>query len=450
MAEAGENWEEGSEEDTMIKIIENLSLKKALEQQSAGEETALIRKDCVELPCGHRRPAHYILAWFKHCLKQRQAEFSCPAFDEGRRRTCGATSSYRSVCGLIPLSSRQRAFLEENLAFLAARQLYDFKACPGCKTHVERRDKTNLCVHCTVCTASRKHKYYFCWSCRSQWKGPTHNAVRCGNSGCGQTEIPGDPLVLSTPEFKEKKLREEGDDIYPMKDKSSDRTRLALLINNVEFEYENNRPGAEKDESSMERLLKSLGYTVLTLRDLTAPAMRAALQDFSRREEHVLSDSCFVLLMSHGSSRGICGVSSIVNSDGEQDMFSTDELYHHLNTVNCAGLRDKPKIILIQSCRGDNDGCVNVQDSVSHTEHREKDFCCLRSSTPDTPSFRNISLGSHFFRDIVEVFNNHAHEDHIEELFRKVLKKFKEKHPCQMPCKDRTTLSGKFYLFPGL
>lgn len=55
-----------------------------------------------------------------------------------------------------------------------------------------------------------------------------------------------------------------------MKDKSSDRRRLALLINNMEFEYVDDRVGAEKDELSMETLLKGLGYTVLTLRDLTA------------------------------------------------------------------------------------------------------------------------------------------------------------------------------------
>lgn len=58
--------------------------------------------------------------------------------------------------------------------------------------------------------------------------------------------------------------------IYPMKESSPDRKRLALLINNVEFEYINDRVGAEKDELGMERLLKGLGYTVLTLRDLTA------------------------------------------------------------------------------------------------------------------------------------------------------------------------------------
>uniref|UniRef100_A0A8C1YYU5 Uncharacterized protein n=1 Tax=Cyprinus carpio TaxID=7962 RepID=A0A8C1YYU5_CYPCA len=452
MAEASETWDEYPE-DSVTNLFKNISIHKTELQRSDGnsEGRGKSRREFVKLPCGHRRPAHYIIAWFKYCLKQRQTEFSCPAFDESRKRICGTKLSYEGVCGLIPLTSKQTQFLQENLSLVTAGHLCHYKACPGCLTYVERRDQTNLCVHCTICTATKKHTYYFCWSCRSEWKGPpTHNALRCSNNSCGQEVIREDPLVPCTPEFKEKKLRKKGDDIYPVKERSSDRKRLALLINNVEFEYGDDRDGAEKDEMSMERLLKALGYTVLTLRDLTAQGMSAAMRDFSQREEHSRSDSCFVVLMSHGSVSGICGVSSIVNSDGEEDIFSTDDIYNCLNTTNCPGLRDKPKIILIQSCRGGNDGCVDVQDSMPKTEHREKDFCCLRSCTPNTISIRNPQRGSDFIQDIVEIFNKHAHEDHIEELFRKVLKKFKEHHPRQMPSKERTTLNKHFYLFPGL
>lgn len=164
--------------------------------------------------------------------------------------------------------------------------------------------------------------------------------------------------------------------------------------------------------------------------------MRAAMQDFARREEHVQSDSCFVVLMSHGDANGICGVFDSFSSDDEEDILLTDDIFNSLNTPNCAGLRDKPKIILIQACRGGEQqnilvenkvtalnstdqnvrifdwlethpvlstdvatcfdkcfpyvigkaGSVDVQDSVPRNrrrkEHREKDFCCLMSCTP--------------------------------------------------------------------
>ncbi|CAM4516160.1 unnamed protein product [Leuciscus chuanchicus] len=366
-------------------------------------------------------PADYVVAWFKYFLKQKKTEFSCPGFNAVQRKTCGEKLSYQDICRLIPLTDKQREFLEENLAALVAKRLFDFKACPGCQSHVERRDRSNLCVNCTICTANLKRTYYFCWNCRREWKGPANNAVRCDNNGCGQKARTSDPLKPCKPEIKKEILR-KAEDIYPMKDKSPDRKRLALLINNVEFKHINDRTGADKDELSMEILLKGLGYTVVTLRDLTAQGMRAALQDFARREEHVQSDSCFVVLMSHGDASGISGVFDSFSSDDEEDILPRDEIFNSLNTPNCAGLRDKPKIILIQACRGDKDGSVDVPDSVPRNrrrkEHREKDFCCLMSSTPgpigktDTPTQRleqakerEIEENIKFFKDIFEKNN---------------------------------------------
>ncbi|XP_067255755.1 caspase-23 isoform X1 [Chanodichthys erythropterus] len=453
MTKEEDNWDEDLEEDAAVaNVIKYLNIHKQHCNFEVRPSTE--RVDSVPLPCGHQMPADYVVAWFKYYLKQKKTEFSCPGFNEIQRKTCGSKLSYQDICQLIPLTDKQREYLEENLAALVARRLFDFKACPGCQSHVERQDRNNLCVHCTICTANLKRTYYFCWSCRREWKGPANNAVRCDNNGCGQRVRTSDPLTPCKPEFKREILAQEGEDIYPIKDKSPDRKRLALLINNVEFKYIDDRTGAEKDELKMEMLLNGLGYTVVTLRDLTAQGMLAALRDFAQREEHVQSDSCFVVLMSHGDATGICGVFDSLSSDDEEDIFLADEIFNCLNTPNCAGLRDKPKIILIQACRGDKEGSVDVQDSKPRhnrgKEHREKDFCCLRSCTPDTVSYRNKENGSHFIQDIVEIFNKHACQDHIEELFRKVLKKFKEKHPDQMPCKERTTLSKRFYLFPGL
>lgn len=455
-----DNWDEDLEEDAAIaNVFQHLNIHKQHMPTGESDRNSEIRPsnervDFVRLRCGHRKPTDYVVAWFKYYLKQKKTKFSCPHFIEAQGKSCGVNLSYQDICHLIPLTDKQREFLEENLAALVARRLFDYKACPGCQYHVERRDRSNLCVHCTICTANLKRNYYFCWTCRREWKGPANNSVRCDNNGCGQRVRTSDPLTPCKPEFKTKTLRENRDDIYPIKEKSPDRKRLALLINNVEFKNLNDRTGADKDELSMEVLLKGLGYTVITLRDLSAQGMLAAIRDFAQREEHAASDSCFVVLMSHGDASGICGVFDSFENEDEEDIFQTDEIFNCLNTPNCARLRDKPKIILIQACRGDKEGSVDVQDAVPRRnrakEHREKDFCCLRSCTPDTVSYRNKENGSHFIQDVVEIFNQHAHQDDIEELFRKVLKKFKMTHPDQMPCKERTTLSKKFYLFPGL
>ncbi|KAI4879380.1 hypothetical protein NFI96_019455 [Prochilodus magdalenae] len=372
----------------------------------------------VTLPCGHKMPQDYLTAWCRYGLTQNKTNFTCPTFDEVRKKTCGSEFSYHVLCQKVTLAPKVKEHFEERLGALTAAKLCQYKSCPGCQSFVERADKKNLCVRCTICTARTGCTYEFCWNCRQQWKGPAISDLKCGNSGCGKQEVsPPNPLVLCRPEFKKEKLQELKDDVYLMTDKSPARNRLALLINNIEFVYLNDRGGAEKDELSMEKLFEGLGYTVVTLRNLSAPGMKAAMRDFSQREEHKQSDSCFVVFMSHGNAFGLSGY---FDQGNDEDVFPTNDIFKHLNTPHCAGLRDKPKIILIQSCRG------------------------------DTVSYRSEKTGSDFIQDIVEIFNQHAHQDDIEELFRKVLKKFKEKHPRQMPCKERTTLSKKFYLFPGL
>lgn len=101
-------------------------------------------------------------------------------------------------------------------------------------------------------------------------------------------------------------------------------------------------------------------------------------------------------------------------------------------------------------------------------------------------SYRDETHGSLLINSIVKVFNHHAHEDHVEDLFTKVcldvilrnhtawfvsvslplllylqqvsvsttqvmddVQQFFKRHRMQMPTKDRCTLHNKFYFYPG-
>uniref|UniRef100_A0AAY4BUY4 Uncharacterized protein n=1 Tax=Denticeps clupeoides TaxID=299321 RepID=A0AAY4BUY4_9TELE len=137
--------------------------------------------------------------------------------------------------------------------------------------------------------------------------------------------------------------------VYPPLDKLV-RTRLALLINNVEFNRADLlRKGAEKDEEKMEALLKALGYEVLKYRNCSGQDIDNAVKEYSQREEHFKSDSAFVVIMSHGKRDAILGVHWDIGND---DNFPIDNIYKHLSTDRCPGLLNKPKVILIQACRG--------------------------------------------------------------------------------------------------
>uniref|UniRef100_A0A3B4HBR1 Caspase-5-like n=1 Tax=Pundamilia nyererei TaxID=303518 RepID=A0A3B4HBR1_9CICH len=238
--------------------------------------------------------------------------------------------------------------------------------------------------------------------------------------------------------------------------------RVALLITNKTFNRYSTRHGAEKDDYKMHCMLAELGYDVVKYKNLTAKVIEEALQKFSKHPQLVHTDSVFVVIMSHGSLGAVCGT--------DCKPFKTENIYKLLNTENCPALHNKPKVIIIQACRGDEAGLVVLPDEdlakanitqqnsslfasgrnieTDAVVHKEKDFISLLSCTPNTVSYRDPSYGSFFIQYIVEVFNEFAHEDHIDELFRKVMQRFEESDfgGIQMPSKDRCTLTKNFYL----
>ncbi|KAF4118081.1 hypothetical protein G5714_000132 [Onychostoma macrolepis] len=241
----------------------------------------------------------------------------------------------------------------------------------------------------------------------------------------------------------------------------SQRKGLALLITNIKFDHLSHRDGAEKDEANMEWLLTALGYSVEKHTNLSGDAINMAVKNFSKRHEHRDSDSTFVVIMSHGeriqNKDAIIGVRYQRNNPN--DIFFVEDIFSHLNSEKCPALIDKPKVILIQACRGGKYGGLYVSDSAPESDswvHREKDFVCFMSSLPEIAAYRDPANGSYFIMYIVDVFSTSAHKYGIMELFRRVAsrmekdQRFTHEMMKLLPCIERTTLVRKFYLFPGL
>ncbi|KAM6465603.1 caspase-1-like [Liasis olivaceus] len=257
----------------------------------------------------------------------------------------------------------------------------------------------------------------------------------------------------------------EGEEIYPIKDPRT-RMRLALIICNIKFDHLPDREGADIDLEQMKLLLEGLGYSVEVKTNLNSQDMTTCLENFAAREEHKASDGMFVVLMSHGFQGSLCGV----HSKGRQcDSFSINTIFSTFNNKNCPALRGKPKVVIIQACRGEERGYIYMEDSATSSPtcldsvswsptqlqtdaiqkvHVESDFICLYSTTLDHLSWRSPKTGSVFINQLIDNIKKHAWNCNLEEVFRKVLQHFTS-NPCQMPSKDRTTLTKKFYLFPG-
>ncbi|XP_060928472.1 caspase a-like [Limanda limanda] len=270
-------------------------------------------------------------------------------------------------------------------------------------------------------------------------------------------------LIPTTEDFWRNKQNKK--DIYPVT-KDNYRNQTPLLFTNIKFTLEGkDRHGAEKDEENAEKLVTDLGYEVVKYTNLTAKAIDEALIQFSEHPKLQGTDSVMVILMSHGKPDTILGVDWCRTSD-EPDQFPINDIYKHLGPEKCPALLNKPKIIIIGACRGDEKGAVLVShsaagpdkpglspDSQLTLEHREKDVISLLSSTPGTVAYRDTVRGSLLIQAIVKIFNTHAFENDIAQLFQKVMQRFEEFCPSnirQMPTKDRCTLTKRFYFYPGL
>ncbi|XP_051842865.1 caspase-1-like [Antechinus flavipes] len=277
-------------------------------------------------------------------------------------------------------------------------------------------------------------------------------------------DIATDTLRLCSQEDFQRLRKEMAGQIYPVMEKET-RTRLAIIICNVEFDYLPQRTGANNDIRGMQDLLVGLGYRVDVEKNLTALEMESKLKQFASRQEHQTSDSTFLVLMSHGVTNGICGKDY---TDIDCQILPIERIFQIFNTRNCPSLKDKPKIIILQACRGGNSRAAWVNDSVTpfadtypqdpyilesdafYKAHVEKDFIAFCSSTPNNKSWRHTKKGSLFIIQLIDCFRKYAWCCHLYDIFWKVQHSFETPmEKIQMPTIERATLTKYFYLFPG-
>ncbi|XP_008281583.1 uncharacterized protein LOC103358402 [Stegastes partitus] len=137
----------------------------------------------AEMSCGHAVTPESLTLWCRSQLDGGENTFRCPALVEGTRQ-CNKVWSYQEVRRLADLSVEEMQHFEGSMASMAAARYCEFQTCPQCKTNVERKDLSNLCVKCIICTADQGKTYHFCWQCHRPWKGSARRSDRCDNDGC--------------------------------------------------------------------------------------------------------------------------------------------------------------------------------------------------------------------------------------------------------------------------
>ncbi|XP_074060373.1 caspase-14 [Macrotis lagotis] len=199
--------------------------------------------------------------------------------------------------------------------------------------------------------------------------------------------------------------------------------RLALTLCNTK-----NRAGSETDVQALEQMYKALGFRSTVRRNLPAKGFWEELEkfrdDLEQMEEPV--SCCFVVLMAHGEEGILLGV------DGQT--IKLEELFSMLTNKNSPALRGKPKVFIVQACRGDRTDTGEVVPPAETPEKSGETVLLSNEQLPKLPTFTDIlhvfatvegyiayrheEDGSFFIQTLTDVFTNM--KGHILDLLTEV------------------------------
>uniref|UniRef100_A0A8D0L6X5 Caspase-6 n=1 Tax=Sphenodon punctatus TaxID=8508 RepID=A0A8D0L6X5_SPHPU len=228
---------------------------------------------------------------------------------------------------------------------------------------------------------------------------------------------------------------------------------VALIFNHERFYWHLTLPerrGTFADKENLKRSLSELGFEVRCFDDLKAEEVLQNIYNVSR-DNHADAD-CFVcVFLSHGEDDHIYAYDAKIKIQTLTNMFRGDK---------CQSLVGKPKIFIIQACRGNqHDDPVIAQDLVDsipdksdvnetevdaaavYTLPAGADFLMCYSVAQGYYSHRETVYGSWYIQDLCEMIRKHGSSLEFTELLTLVNRKVS--HRKVDVCKDINAIGKK-------
>lgn len=187
-------------------------------------------------------------------------------------------------------------------------------------------------------------------------------------------------------------------DVYKMSHKNRGD---ALIFNQEYFETLDRRRGTNVDCEKLRQTLEGLHFDVKIYKDYWHTAIRSVLEEFSRKE-HTENDCILIAILSHGEPG---------NAYAYDHEYSVDSLTSFFTADKCPSLAGKPKLFIIQTCRGDRidlgafyqpQSASGTPLHVSTTIPVQADFLCVYSTVSEYVSYRHPIHGSWYVQTLCE------------------------------------------------
>nr|XP_048311554.1 caspase-3 [Myodes glareolus]XP_048311555.1 caspase-3 [Myodes glareolus] len=197
---------------------------------------------------------------------------------------------------------------------------------------------------------------------------------------------------------------------------------VCIIINNKNFHKSTGmtpRSGTDVDAANLRETFMSLKYEVRNKNDLTREEI-VELMDKVSKEDHSKRSSFVCVILSHGEEGIIFGTNGPVDLKKLTSYFRGDY---------CRSLTGKPKLFIIQACRGTELDCGIETDSATDDDMTcqkipvEADFLYAYSTAPGYYSWRNSKDGSWFIQSLCAMLKLYAHKLEFMHILTRVNRK---------------------------
>ena len=210
-----------------------------------------------------------------------------------------------------------------------------------------------------------------------------------------------------------------------------------LIINNVEFTGGDlaERVGSDQDATKLQELFgKFLNFTVELKRNVTKEQLETTLKQYQQKD-HSKFCTLFVVILSHGDEGNI-----VYASDGQA--IKLDDIFKYFSASNCPSLGGKPKVFIVQACRGPQHNRVvscDQQDNVVSYDGgpstfsqakvpNEADTLHAYATISNHTALRDTMEGSWFIKELVCVIKDHGFNKHLLDLLTIVIDRVQTNH----------------------
>ncbi|XP_042891996.1 caspase-2-like isoform X1 [Penaeus japonicus] len=174
------------------------------------------------------------------------------------------------------------------------------------------------------------------------------------------------------------------------------------------------RRGAKVDSQNLKRTFTKMGYKVFLMENLGAERMKEEVAKIRDDPSLAFVDALVMVILSHGKRPYKCQA---------QDGATLDirEIRRNFTPSMCPNFKDKPKIFLMNYCRGKERQTVQT-DGIEAT----RDMATIYATQHGVSALRNRREGTHFVKALCSVLRKYAASDTLRTIYLKLEKEMKQ------------------------